>query len=318
MKIKLLLLFLILLLSDFSGLACDVCGCSLGGNYFGLLPLYNKNFVGLRWSQAKFNAYMDHHSEYFQKEYSHDTYHKVELWGRFNISPRLQLFAFVPYNYNDMDGNIQDVRASGLGDVTLMANYLLFKTTDDSKSLKHMITVGGGLKLPTGKHDDTDQGKLVNPNFQLGTGSVDFLLNAVYTVRYKQVGVNVETGYKINTRNTDDYLFGNQHYLSSQVFYSKKLGIFTLLPNAGIYYERASHHKDGASVLTNTGGYALFLSTGLETYVAAFSFGVNYKTPLKQQYNSDSIADIEAADRWTVGVTYSIASQRRPEKPATR
>jgi hypothetical protein len=31
-----------------------VCGCSLGGNYFGILPLYNKNFVGLRWSQAKF------------------------------------------------------------------------------------------------------------------------------------------------------------------------------------------------------------------------------------------------------------------------
>ena len=312
MKIKLSLLFLILVLSSLSGKACDVCGCSLGGNYFGLLPLYNKNFVGLRWSQAKFNAHMDHHSKYLQKEYSNDTYHKVELWGRFNVSSRLQLFAFVPYSYNHMDGNVQDVRASGLGDVTFMANYMLFKSMDDdNQSLKHMITVGGGLKLPTGKHDKTDQGTLVNPNFQLGTGSVDFLLNATYTIRYKKVGMNVETGYKINTRNQNDYLFGNQHYVSSQLFYSKKLGVFTLLPNTGIYYERASQHKDGKSVLTNTGGTALFLSAGLETYVANFSVGVNYKKPLTQHYNSDSIADINASNRWTIGVTYVIARQRK-------
>ncbi|UII25703.1 hypothetical protein LVD15_20705 [Fulvivirga maritima] len=44
--------------------ACDVCGCSLGSNYMGILPQFNKNFVGLRWSQAKFYAHMDHHSDY--------------------------------------------------------------------------------------------------------------------------------------------------------------------------------------------------------------------------------------------------------------
>ena len=288
-----------------SATACDVCGCSLGGNYFGLLPSFNKNFIGIRWSQASFNAHMNHHSEYFQEEYSHDTYRKLEVWGRIKISSRFQIFAFVPYSFNTMNGNLQKVDASGPGDVTVMGSYKVFTSSDEVK-WQQMMTIGGGIKLPTGEHAQEDQGKLVNPNFQLGTGSVDFLLNAVYQLRYRNAGINLEAGYKINTRNSRDYHFGNQGYGSSQFFYKQKIGIITLLPNAGTYFEHAAEHKDGTSRLSNTGGRALFLSTGLETYIKSFSIGANYKHPLTQQYNSDSIADIHAADRWTISVTYSF------------
>jgi hypothetical protein len=302
---KKIIVIIILFTTVSNASACDVCGCSLGGNYFGLMPHFNKNFIGVRWSQAQFYAHMNHHSEYFQDEYSHDTYHKLEVWGRINISSRLQLFAFIPYSYNNMNGSLQKVNASGMGDVTIIGNYKLFNTAEDS-NWKQMMTVGGGIKLPTGRIDQTDRGKLVNPNFQLGTGSVDFLLNTVYQLRYKNSGVNLETGYKINTRNKNDYHFGNQWYVSSQLFYSKKLGSITLLPNAGAYFEESAQHKDGESRLTNTGGHALFLSTGMETYFKSFSIGANYKHPLSQQYNSDSIADIRAADRWMISMTYSF------------
>jgi hypothetical protein len=287
--------------------ACDVCGCSLGGNYFGVLPLFNKNFVGLRWSQAKFNAYMDHRSEGLPPEYSHDTYSRVELLGRFYVSPRLQVFAFIPYIYNNMNGTEQVVSASGLGDVTFMANYAVINTAQDkTRNVIHSWLVGGGLKLPTGKFSLADRGKLVNPNFQMGTGSLDFLITSMYTVRYKKAGITTEAGYKLNTRNSNDYLFGNQFHASSQLFYWQNLGGVTLLPSAGLYYEQAAVHHDAEIIQVNTGGSGLLLSAGLQASLKGFTAGVDYKHPLSQKYNSDDIADIQGGDRWTLSIAYNF------------
>lgn len=285
--------------------ACDVCGCSLGGNYFGILPLYNKNFVGLRWSQAKFHAYVAP-TLYLPAEESHDTYSKAELWGRFYIGKRIQVFAFVPYMYNDMNGTEQVVSAHGLGDISAMANYVLINTGDENKPFRHMLLAGGGIKLPTGEYDRTDQGKIINRNFQMGTGSVDFNLNAVYTLRYKQTGVNLETGYKINTRNSHDYLFGNQYRASGQFFYWQKFRPLSILPHAGLNYELAARHMDGDIIQANTGGWALLASGGMDFYISRFTIGLNYQHPVSQHYNSDDTADITSKARWTANVIFNF------------
>ena len=306
MKIKFIIILITIIL-PLRTYACDACGCSLGGNYFGILPLYNKNFVGLRWSQAKFYAYMDHHSEYLPPEYSNDTYRKVELWGRFYINKRFQVFSFIPYAFNTMDGNEQKVSINGLGDMTAMANYLLFNTgEDETRKFKHTLLAGGGLKLPTGKFDTEDKGKLVNRNFQIGTGSLDFLLTSVYTIRYQRVGANIEAGYKINTRNSNQYHFGNQFNISSLFFYWQKVKSISFLPNAGVYYEQAAKHKDRGIIQANTGGSALFATAGLETYFKSFTVGLNYKHAMSQNYNSDNIADIKSKDRWMISLTYNF------------
>lgn len=287
------------------GEACDVCGCSLGGNYFGILPLYNKNFIGLRWSQAKFHAYVAA-TQYLNAEYSDDTYSKVELWGRFYVTKRLQVFAFIPYAYNNMDGTDQKISADGLGDINVMTNYLLVNTGEEMHNFKHTLLVGGGIKLPTGKFDLTDQGKIVNRNFQMGTGSIDFNVNAVYTVRYRRAGINLETGYKINTRNSDHYLFGNQYRASAQLFYWQQLGVFSLLPHAGFSFEQAEKHKDGDIIQVNTGGSATLASAGLDVYVGRFTLGVNFQRPVSQRYNSDDQAEIKGGDRWTTSLTFNF------------
>ncbi|HTE32914.1 MAG TPA: hypothetical protein VK666_21175, partial [Chryseolinea sp.] len=214
---KILALIMLSLAVGHQVIACDICGCALGGNYFGILPLYNKNFVGVRWSQARFHSYIAP-TQYLSAQQSDDTYSKVELWGRYYITKRIQLFAFIPYAYNNMNGTDQVVYASGLGDINIIANYVIANTGENQSDFKHMLIAGGGIKLPTGKFDLTDKGKIINRNFQMGTGSVDFNLNAVYTLRYKKAGINLETGYKINTRNTHDYLFGNQYRASAQLF----------------------------------------------------------------------------------------------------
>lgn len=285
--------------------ACDVCGCSLGGNYFGILPLYNKNFVGLRWSQAKFHSYIAP-TQYLPAEQSNDTYAKVELWGRYYLGKRVQLFAFIPYAYNDMKGTDQVVSANGLGDISIMGNYVLFSTGEGKSDFKQTLIAGGGVKLPTGEFDLTDKGKIINRNFQLGTGSVDFNLNAVYTVLYKKTGINVETGYKINTRNRHDYLFGNQYRASAQLFYWQTLGQFSFLPHAGMNYEQGATHKDGHIIQVNTGGSAWLGSGGLDLYINRFTVGVNYQKPVSQKYNSDDTADITSKARWTLSLTFNF------------
>lgn len=288
-------------------MACDVCGCSLGGSYFGILPQFNKNFVGLRWSQARFHAYMNHQSDYLKPETSNDTYQKLELWGRYYVNKRVQFFAFIPYNFNSMNGSEQTVSTHGLGDITLIGNYLLLNTGEDkTKKFKHTWMAGAGVKLPTGDSNLEDKGVLVNPNFQLGTGSLDFLLSTVYTLRYQKAGLSVESGYKINTRNRNDYVFGNQFHASSQIFYWQNAGMFAFLPNTGVYFEQAAKHRDGTILQANTGGSSVQLMAGLETYVKGFTVGFTYKHPVNQHYNSDNIADITAKDSWSLSLTYNF------------
>lgn len=287
--------------------ACDVCGCSLGGSYFGILPQFNKNFIGLRWSQAKFHSYMNHHSDYLPPESSNDTYQKLELWGRYYVNKRIQLFAFIPYSFNAMNGTEQVVNSHGLGDITIIGNYLLLNTGEDkTKRFKHTWMAGAGVKLPTGDSNLKDNGALVNPNFQMGTGSTDFLVSTVYTLRYQKAGVSVESGYKVNTRNRNDYLFGNQFHASSQFFYWQNAGPFAFLPNAGVFFEQAGRHKDGSIIQANTGGSAVQVTAGLETYVKGFTVGFTYKHPVRQHYNSDNIATITAKDNWSLSLTYNF------------
>lgn len=285
--------------------SCDVCGCSLGGNYFGILPLYGKNFVGLRWSQASFHSYI-YPTPNIPAQQSNDTYAKMELWARYYLTKRVQLFAFIPYAYNSMNGTDQVVRAQGLGDLSLMANYVIFNNSMEKSDWKQTLIAGGGIKLPTGKFSLTDKGKIINRNFQMGTGSVDLNLNAVYTIRYKKVGLNIESGYKINTRNNSDYLFGNQFRFSSQLFFWQTAGPISLLPHAGANYELAAMHHDGDIIQVNTGGSAVLASAGLDIYVGRFTVGVNIQQPVAQHYNSDQTADITSKSRWTATLVFNF------------
>ena len=306
---KIIFLFLFLLVTTTYTRACDACGCSLGANYFGILPQFNKNFVGVRFSQSHFNAHMHHEGSSLPDEYSTDTYTRAELWGRFYLSPKIQLFAFVPYHYNTMEGNEQNAVVSGLGDISASAQFLLINTGEDALSrFRHTLRLGAGIKLPTGKFDEEDGGIVLTPNFQRGTGSVDFIVNGLYTARVGKVGLNTELGYKINTANSDGYRFGNQFNSAASFFYWQnfKKAKVSLLPNAGVYFEQASKHKDGDILKANTGGYATFFSYGLETYIGPLAIGLNIKTPIQQKLNTETGVDLQAGNRVNMHATFNF------------
>jgi hypothetical protein len=303
---RIITIFCLIFLVGSTGKACDACGCKLSGLSFGIMPQYDTHFIGLRYSHARFTADIDY--PYLEDEHSSDSYQKVELIGRYNISKKIKANVVVPYMYNEMNGSQTTSRIEGLSDAMVVFYYNLFNTSDNKTSvLKQSMLVGAGVKLPTGKYQQQESGQLLNPNFQLGSGSLDYLLSVNYTMRYKSIGMNVESSYKINSTNKYDYRFGNQFNSSGYLFYFKETKLVAILPYAGLFYEQAKRHNDGGVDRENSGGSAMFATLGAQLYKGKFTFMGQYQLPIAQNYNSEKIATITAHERITFGLMFNFS-----------
>lgn len=275
---KLLLLFVFL---PFASLACDICGCGAGSSFLGIMPQAGRSFFGVRYRAKSYHSHLN--SRYLS---TRETYQNAELWGRFYPLRRVQVLAFLPYNVNRQTGADGAFRRQGFGDATVLAHYNLVNTATDTTAhrLDHNLLLGGGAKLPTGRFRyDPDGTEVANPNFQLGTGSTDALFNVIYTLRYRQWGWNTDFTYRLTTKNSNGYRFGNRQTLSSSVFFVKKWGSATLMPNAGATVENAARDLDNGKRNGNTGGYLALGTLGVETYFRRFAVGANWQTPLAQR-----------------------------------
>ncbi len=303
MKKIIITLYLLIILASGS-IACDVCSCSSGGSYYGILPQFQKHFIGVRWTGSSSSA--SHIPSYIADEIytppTRITLHSAELWGRFYLAKRLQLFVFIPFNVLTEKENNVATTIFGLSDATLMANYAIINTGDSlMKKLKHTVLLGGGVKFPTGKFRSIDDGSAANPNMQTGTGSFDFIVNGVYTMRYKKAGINTEASYRFNTANRDNYRFGNRLNLTFKTFLWLKAKNFSFLPNAGLSFENAQKNTRKNSEKYYTGGNALYATAGMETYFKKFNLGFSFQQPVA--YN---LAEglIKPAQRYTVNLTF--------------
>lgn len=286
-KITTLTLTLLIIIIS-SSQACSVCGCGVGNYHYGILPQFRKNFVGIRYRHSSYVSTLD---DSHANTYSYETFHGAELWGRFYPTKRIQAFLFVPFNFNERKEGTKVSTLNGLGDVVISANYTLISTYDSLDSeLKHNLLIGGGVKLPTGEYRAIENGLTVNQNFQLGTGSLDFLFNLMYTIRHKNLGFNTELSYSLNTTNKDEYKFGNAARGGLAAFYIFKLNQLTIMPNVGISWEIFQNNKQFGESFSDTGGWASLYNAGAEIYYRNVAFGFSYSTPAGQKLFSGKVA----------------------------
>ena len=262
--------------------SCDVCCCSMGGTNLGILPQFHKNFIGLHYFNRGFSS--EHTILGTEtKSISRELFQTTELRGRFHLNKKIQLFVLLPFNINRQTENNVTSTFAGLGDVTTFANYSIYNNEDSlSKKWKHNLQLGGGIKLPTGSYKKLDESKILNPNIQTGTGSFDILIDAIYTVRYKKWGLNNTAFYRFNTTNSNDFKFGNRFTIASSFFYWANIKGYSLLPSAGINYEKADKDLHNSFIVDQSGGSSLFTTFGLDFYYHSFTFGVNYQLPVYQ------------------------------------
>ncbi len=299
---KTYLFSLYFLLLTLPGLTCDLCGCSNSGSFFGILPQGHRGFVGVRYRHTLYNS----HPTSLNLS-SRELFRTAELWGRFYPIRRVQVLAFVPYQFSQQtmlkSGLVTPLQ--GLGDVSALVQYNLLNTfMDDSvvHNVNHNLLVGGGIKLPTGryKYDENSLSEVANPNFQVGTGSTDWMLNAIYTVRYKKWGANADVSYRFTTTNPNGYRFGNRLNTSLSAFYLSGSDKFSVMPNAGIFVEQGGHDRRDGVVNKQTGGYATYLNMGTDMYLGKLSLGISYRHPIAQHLSE---GELVAKDQFSTHVT---------------
>ncbi len=217
-----------------------------------------------------------------------EKYHITEAWGGWNITPKVRVMAAVPYSLTAKTNQGNTDSKNGLGDISLTGLYQIINkrnTTQHSRLLVQSLWLGGGVKLATGTYNPADkaiQAQGLNL-FQLGTGSYDFNITAMYDVRLQDAGINVNTNYKINTANRHHYQYGNKFTVNSQVYYKfRTKNKIMLAPNAGVQCETAQTDLDAQLKVFASGGNLLLGTLGVETIFGKYSLGANYQTPLSQ------------------------------------
>mgnify|MGYP006872391473 CR=1 FL=1 len=271
-------------LGDIQENSCDLCGC-----FFGIEPNFAQNSVGVRYSYFKF--YSPAHNEPVNPNLDHEghtgveeteIYSKVELFAKYNATPKLRFLLTLPYKFIDINGK----QIKDFGDASLLAQYQIYATPPSLKEesqYRQRVYVGAGLKVPTGAFNKQLEYGITEPHFQPGTGAFDFLVSTSYFSKYKDFGFNADASYSIATKNKNEYKFGNRLNVTSSLFYQVETGQTGLLPHAGIYLEAAEHDKLNEVEDPNSGGSVLFITGGIDVYYSSFSLNFTYQHPINDR-----------------------------------
>ncbi len=264
---------------------CEFCGCATGNYYIGFLPQFDHRFVGIRYGFQRFHTSITDNPS----EFSHDHYQTVEAWAGFNFGKKWQVITILPYHFIQQTTDDGPSNKNGLGDIAAMVNYKVFDKQSrlaNRKMISQQLWFGTGLKLPTGKFDidATDPELVAIANSQTGTGSADFMLNAMYNVKINKVGLNTSASYKMNTSNNDRYCFGNKFSASTFLYYAIDKFKTGITPNAGLMYENTGNSSLVSQKIANTGGYLVTASAGLEVNLKKITAGANIQLPVDQNF----------------------------------
>mgnify|MGYP000883681944 CR=1 FL=1 len=298
----------ILSLFTLSSSACEICGCGVGSNYIGLLPEFRKHIFGLRY---RYNSMLTHLGVDGNRTYltTNEHYQVIEAWGGWNIGKKFRVMATVPYSFNERINQGVKSSKSGLGDINLWGYYRLLNsrsTVMKSNLLVQSLWVGAGIKLPTGKYSPADKSSSSTDLnlFQLGTGSVDYNLSAMYDIRLQDLGLNLTGNYKITNNNKYHYRYGNKYNINAQVYYKfsvkKKL---VIVPNLGVFYENSALDHDNGFKVSASGGRLLSGAAGMEISYKKIAIGGNFQTPFSQNLASGIV---KANNRAMMHISFTL------------
>ena len=278
---------------------CDACGCSASGGGMGFSSMIDRNFVGVRYF---YQSYSSRDGIFNNSPWVHENFNTMQLWGRIPVADKVQVSIQLPYHFFNRDLSTGAQNIDGLGDLTVLGLYTVYQKEADSTSVSHTLQVGAGIKAPTGKYDGANNGS-VNPSFQLGTGSWDYIVATEYVVQQNNLGLNAMANYVLKTENSQDYRFGNQFNYAGTLFYVIDRDKYTLVPQAGLAGETYATNRQYGEDVPLTKGNILFGKLGLEAGLGYFSIGLNGMLPITQNLTGGRV---EANYRWSVNLNYSL------------
>jgi hypothetical protein len=282
-------------------LACDVCGCSSSGNSMGLLSLVPRHFIGLRWQQQHFKT-LAHEDE----TASNEQFNTLDIWARWHPTRRIQIVGSLPYRSTVRHYEAAETQKfQGLGDASLMGYYaLLDPKIQSGKTWQHSFQLGGGIKLPTGKSNlKTDDNSRLTPALQPGTGSVDYLLSALYAIRRGSIGLSIDATARL-CGPYQNYQFGNRINSGLRGFWVKKLKKRTILPMIGLSLDARDADRENGIWQNESGGWGLFGLAGVEFFGKNWSLGFDWQAPISSEFSEGKVKPqnrLNATITWMIG-----------------
>lgn len=277
---KTIMLVMLHVLNGFILHACDACGCSVGGDGWGIMPNYNRHFAGIRLQYRTFHNAHDNtmHLGTDASATGEDYFFRTDFVGRYVISPRLQLMAVVPYRYNQRVEVGYNTTQKGLGDVALYAQYLLVKPGEND--WKHALQLSLGGEAPTGKFTFSHE---IPATLQTGSGTWDWMPGISYTLRYRNMGFNLEGVQRFNGHTKAGYDWGNSSAASARFFYSLTKEEKTFMPHVGVateYFESNIENMKYQIRAAYTGGYMVNGLAGVDYYSNRLMAGLEAGIPI--------------------------------------
>jgi hypothetical protein len=311
MKFKLSIAGL-LVAASLNSFACDVCGGGGSGNFQGVVPLFGQNQIAFRMNYFSaiypVTAYSSPLPESIIKE---DHFLQHELTFRKFSSNKMIYSLSIPLGINTRIETARTTQIKGVGDIQLGASRILLNTSDSSfRIIKHILTVGVGIALPTGKYMQRDETLLRLPaNFQLGRGAYAYNFNLYYVIRRKNLGLALNAQERIFSENELSYQFGNSTTLSAVAFYRLNLESqrLTLLPQFGIGSENQKQDFSYGVAEVSTGGNQTWANFAIDAYRGRWAYGINFQQKI---HSSIPSGESESFTRYGFQITYKLGVKK--------
>ena len=219
--------------------ACGECGCSIDAFSSAVLPDQNIHFIRVGFSQQHFTGTWLDEVDAQHKVSEH--YQQLQLSGRYAVNSRWILSSELPVFFNNLSipGALSD-KQKGFGDLRISVRYnILADSRSKAGNLIQNLSIGGGLKVPTGLRDsETDHAnEFPEFTFQPGSGSWDPFFIAGYNFRYKNWGWSFDQRVQISTVNKENTRYGHRYQAALRSFYWLGNEKLTALPWLGYQFD---------------------------------------------------------------------------------
>jgi hypothetical protein len=278
---KKILFTIVIAMAMQAGHACDICGMGVSNSNPFLFPHLHKRYFGINYLYRSYQITTDDGIT------STERYNTWLMAAQFTIGKRIQIYASLPMQANSEEDYFGKQSINGLGDATFSINYKLFDRTAGIN--RHTILIGGGIKLPTGQNTAVRSTELDEQNFQLGTGSIDYIITGSYTFSHKAWTFGTTASYKYNTPNDAGFRFGDIITTSIVAAYTHTADKFSLSPYVQLRNEVQMVNADDHVLQTHTGGNALYAAIGSDVNFRKISLGVAYQVAPIQHLAEDQV-----------------------------
>lgn len=217
----------------------------------------------------------------------------VPLIFSYALRPDATLTFSLPYLDKELelpDG--RTLRSSGVGDGRVLGKWTFLRR--DAPHARAQAAVFGGLELPSGSDSEREDGVLLPPGLQPGSGSVDGLLGAAFGFTTRRFNVEGGLQWQLNSE-ANDFRFGNELAYDLALQYS----LYPSFPTADrsqlnltLEFNERHTEKDrlGRHELGNSGGDVILVSPGIQYILNSnLLLEASFQTPIYQELNEDSV-----------------------------